>query len=121
MPTRNIYFAIVVILASFFVASKTSLKEQILRYMGRDLIAAKALTRPTDDDLFTGAAIGMADAADNAPYTAYIPPTEKDDYMDELQGKYAGVGMSALRKDAASGEFYFTPTPNSPASRAGLR
>lgn len=120
MPIRNVYFALIVVLVSLFVASKTSLKEQIFRGAAREL-ERRALDAPSRDALLEGAAAGMAQAVGDAPYTAYLPPAEKGEYLNEIQGKFTGIGVRNLLKDEESGEFYFTPMRSTPASNAGLK
>ena len=63
----------------------------------------------------------MLSAANDEPYTAYLPPSEQPEYMREIQGQYAGIGLSMFVKDPKSGEFYFVPQRNSPAAKAGLK
>ena len=120
MPTKNIYYALIVVFVSLFIASKTSLKEQIVRDVARQL-EKNALSRPSRETLLQGAVEGMANAVGDAPYTAYLPPSKQTDYKLELQGQFAGVGLSHFVRDAKSGEFYFVPIRNSPADKSGLK
>ncbi len=120
MPAHNVYFALIVIFVSLFVASKTSLREQIFRGAVREL-EKRSLEAPTPDALFEGALAGLADAVGDAPYTRYLPPTKETDYMREIQGRFAGIGLRNFVKDGATGEFYFVPMRGTPASEAGLK
>lgn len=120
MPARNVYFALIVIIVSLFVASKTSLREQVLRNAAREL-EKRSLEAPTSQTLLEGALAGLADAVGDAPYTQYLPPARETDYMREIQGRFAGIGVRDLVKDGETGEFYFVPMRRTPASDAGLK
>ena len=91
-----------------------------MRNVGR-LIADNSIEAPSSTNLMQGALAGMANAVGDAPYTAYLPPQDQEEYLRDMDGQYAGVGMANFVKDAASGEFYFVPIANSPASDAGLK
>lgn len=120
MPARNVYFALIVIIVSLFVASKTSLREQVLRNAAREL-EKRSLETPTSQTLLEGALAGLADAVGDAPYTQYLPPARETDYMREIQGRFAGIGVRDLVKDGETDEFYFVPMRRTPASDAGLK
>lgn len=120
MPAQNVYFALIVIFVSLFVASKTSLREQVFRGAVREL-EKRSLEAPTSDALFEGALAGAADAVGDAPYTRYLPPAKETDYMREIQGRFAGIGLRNFVKDGETGEFYFVPMRGTPASEAGLK
>lgn len=120
MPARNVYFALIVIIVSLFVASKTSLREQVLRNVAREL-EKRSLEAPSSQTLLEGALAGLADAVGDAPYTQYLPPARETDYMREIQGRFAGIGVRDLVKDGETGEFYFVPMRRTPASDAGLK
>lgn len=119
MPARNVYIALAVIFISLFIALKTSIKEQVFRGVASQLENA-ALYEASPERLFEGALAGMTDAlGDN--YTTYIPPEEKNEYMREIQGQFAGVGLGNFVKDGETGEFYFVPLRGAPAADAGLK
>lgn len=120
MPARNVYIALAVIFVSLFIASKTSVKEQVLRGAVSHLENA-ALNEVAADRLLEGALAGAADAVGDSPYTHYIPPRQKTDYMREIQGQFAGVGLRNFVKDEKTGEFYFVPLRDAPAAKAGLQ
>ncbi len=120
MPARNVYIALAFIFISLFIASKTSVKEQVFRGAVSHLANA-ALNEVDADRLFEGALAGAADAVGDSPYTRYIPPRQKTDYMREIQGQFAGVGLSNFVKDEKTGEFYFVPLRDAPAAKAGLQ
>lgn len=119
MPARNVYIALVVVFVSLFIAFKTSVKDQILRGVASQL-QREALYVAPPERLLEGALAGMTDAVGD-PYTAYIPSEEKQDYMREIQGQFAGVGIGHFIKDGETGEFYFVPLRGAPAAEAGLK
>ena len=119
MPARNVYIALAVILVSLFIALKTSVKDQIFRGVASQLENAALYDAPPER-LFEGALAGMTDAIGD-DYTTYIPPEEKSDYMHEIQGQFAGVGLGNFVKDGETGEFYFVPLRGAPAAEAGLK
>ena len=120
MPARNAYYVLIVVFFSVFIAAKTSIRDQIARSVAR-LVQTNSLSSLTEKTVYEGALAGMLDAANDEPYTAYLPPREQPEYMQEIQGRYTGVGLSMFVKDSKSGEFYFVPQRNSPASKAGLK
>ncbi len=119
MPARNVYIALIFIFASLFIAFKTSVKDQVLRGVASQL-RKDAFYPVSSERLLEGALAGMTDAVgDN--FTKYIPPAEKTEYMHEIQGQFAGVGLAHFVKDGATGEFYFVPLRGAPAAEAGLK
>ncbi|MBQ8284922.1 MAG: PDZ domain-containing protein, partial [Thermoguttaceae bacterium] len=119
MPARNVYIALAVIIVSIFIALKTSMKEQVFRGVASQL-EKTALYDAPPERLFEGALAGMTDALGD-DYTTFIPPEEKNEYMREIQGQFAGVGLGHFIKDGESGEFYFVPLRGAPAAEAGLK
>ena len=120
MPARNVYIALIVIFVSLFIALKTSVKDQVFRGVASQLQQDSLYDVPSER-LFEGALAGMTDAVGDDPYTTYIPAEAKKDYMREIQGQFAGVGLSCFIKDGATGEFYFVPLQGAPAAEAGLK
>ncbi len=120
MPARNVYIALIVIFVSLFIALKTSVKDQVFRGVASQLQQDSLYVVPSER-LFEGALAGMTDAVGDDPYTTYIPAEAKKDYMREIQGQFAGVGLSCFIKDGATGEFYFVPLQGAPAAEAGLK
>lgn len=120
MPARNFYFCLLVVVVSLFISSKTSLKLQIANQVAYQL-KKHSLEEPTSDQLFQGALSGLASSVGNAPYTKYLPPQVQREYMNDIQGQYAGVGIGDFLKDERTGEFFFMPFRNSPAAKAGLK
>ena len=120
MPKSNVYYAFLVLLISLFIASKSSFKDQIVRNTGK-LIRNSSLESPSEQTLLEGALAGMAESVGDSPYTNYFPPRRQESFKREMQGQFAGVGLTFFVKDQESGEFFFTPLRNSPASKVGLK
>lgn len=120
MPGRNIYYILITVFISVFIAVKTSVRDQIVRNVSR-LVQKNALEAPEEKVVYEGALSGILDSIDDKPYTTYMPPSEQPEYMREIQGQYAGIGLSTFIKDKKSGEFYFVPQRNAPAAKAGLK
>ena len=87
---------------SIFIASKTSIRDQITRSVAR-LVQRNSLSSPSEKNVYEGSLAGMLSAANDEPYTAYLPPSEQPEYMREIQGQYAGIGLSMFVKDPKSG------------------
>ena len=96
MPRRNVVYTLIVALISLFIVSRTSFKEQIVRNVAR-LIAQNSIEAPSETTLMEGAFTGMANAVGDAPYTAYLPPQDQEDYLREMNGQYAGIAHARRR------------------------
>lgn len=120
MPKRNFYCILITFIISLFIAAKTSVRDQLVRSVAK-LVQKDSLVAPTEKKIFEGALAGLLDSVGDKPYTVYLPPNEQPEYMREIQGQYAGIGLSMFVKDKESGEFYFVPERDAPAAQAGLR
>ena len=75
--------------------------------------------RPVSDkDLFYGALTGLA-AGVGDPYTAFFPPQEAEEFTQQLEGRFEGVGAQIEIKDGML--VVVAPLEGSPAEKAGLR
>ncbi|MCB9802706.1 S41 family peptidase [Candidatus Nomurabacteria bacterium] len=72
----------------------------------------------SESDLFYGAISGMV-AAVNDPYTIFLNPEVTDEFTQELNGSFFGIGAEIGRKNGAL--VIIAPLPDSPAEIAGLR
>ncbi len=79
-------------------------------YFKRSQIAEK--------DLFYGAIAGMI-AAVNDPYTIFLDPKVTEDFTQELNGSFFGIGAEIGRKNGNL--VIIAPLPETPAAKAGLR
>lgn len=79
-------------------------------YFKRSQIAEK--------DLFYGAIAGMISAV-NDPYTIFLDPKVTEDFTQELNGSFFGIGAEIGRKNGNL--VIIAPLPETPAAKAGLR
>lgn len=71
-----------------------------------------------DKDLFYGAIAGMVNALGD-PHSLFFDPTITDEFNQELQGSFEGIGAEIGRKDGFL--IVIAPLSDTPADRAGLR
>ncbi|MFH1890003.1 MAG: S41 family peptidase [Candidatus Kuenenbacteria bacterium] len=68
--------------------------------------------------LFYGALRGMVAALED-PYSVFMAPKKATEYIEELQGRFEGIGCEiGIRNNMLT---VVSPLPESPAERAGLR
>jgi len=79
-------------------------------YLDRDQIEEK--------DLLYGAIAGAVEALDD-PYTAFFTPEENEQFHDDLEGKYEGIGAQLGFRDEQL--VVVAPLEGSPAALAGVR
>ncbi|MEC8100717.1 MAG: S41 family peptidase, partial [Planctomycetota bacterium] len=72
----------------------------------------------TRDELREGAIQGMVESASD-PYTVWIPPRDRDEFVKEVQGTFAGIGVSV--SSDPRGALVRTPLDDSPALEAGIQ
>ncbi len=71
----------------------------------------------TDAEKIQGAISGLVKSYDD-PYSVYLPPSEAEDFGDEISGNFSGVGMEVgLRDDVIT---VIAPLPETPAAKAGV-
>jgi carboxyl-terminal processing protease len=72
----------------------------------------------SDKELFYGAIRGMVTAAGD-PYTSYMDPKLTQDFENDLEGKFEGIGAEiSIRKDILT---IVAPLDDSPAQKAGVK
>lgn len=72
----------------------------------------------SDKELFYGAIKGMVGAAGD-PYTSYMDPKLTQDFENDLEGKFEGIGAEiGIRKEILT---IIAPLEDSPAQKAGLK
>ena len=72
----------------------------------------------TREELREGAIQGMVKSAGD-PYTVWIPPRDRDEFVKEVQGTFAGIGVSV--SSDPRGALVRTPLDDSPALEAGVQ
>ena len=74
---------------------------------------------PVDEEKLQTAAIdGMLGQLD--PFTQYVPPAKQEDFDNELEGNFKGVGIKLNQRDDGKVEVV-TPIDGSPAFKAGIQ
>ncbi|MEO1371823.1 MAG: PDZ domain-containing protein, partial [Planctomycetota bacterium] len=72
----------------------------------------------TRNELREGAIQGMVERTGD-PYTIWIPPRDRNEFVKEVQGTFAGIGVSVAPDP--QGALVKTPLDESPALRAGIQ
>jgi len=75
-------------------------------------------TAAQDQNRVWGMITGMA-ASLNDPYTFFLPPTENQQFNDDMSGQFDGVGMEVDVKDDIL--TVVTPLKGTPADKAGIK
>ena len=73
----------------------------------------------TQTQLLNGLKNGLAQST-NDPYTEYFTPSQAQQYNNELQGTFSGIGAE-LGEDSTNDIEIIAPLANTPASKAGLQ
>ena len=120
MPRHNLFLIVAVVLFGIFAALHLSIPDRVFRDAVR-VVERESLEEVDEEELVEGALDGMMSRSPYYPYSAYLPPDEEDEYEDEIQGVFAGIGIGHMAVDETSGELWFTPIYGSPAWKAGLR
>jgi carboxyl-terminal processing protease len=70
-------------------------------------------------ELFEGAMNGMLEKLD--PYTVYIDPSQAEEFQEELDPKFGGIGIEVTFDAEAQEVVVVSPLANTPAYRAGIQ
>ncbi len=71
----------------------------------------------SDEEKIRGAIAGLVKSYDD-PYTIYMPPTEAEQFGEEISGNFSGVGMEVGLRDGIV--TVIAPLPETPAFKAGI-
>ncbi|HYC79443.1 MAG TPA: S41 family peptidase [Candidatus Binatia bacterium] len=83
-----------------------------------DLLNSEFVDKPLDQQkLLHGAISGMVGASGD-PYTVFFDPKQAEEFANELQGTFDGIGAEIGNKDSQL--VIVAPLDDSPAQRAGL-
>ncbi len=75
-------------------------------------------TKLDSQKMLTGAINGMV-ATLGDPFTLYLPPTQNDNFKQNLSGEFQGIGAELGQKD--KNIIVISPIDGSPAQKAGIR
>lgn len=79
--------------------------------------SASSTSQVLEEDRVHGAIKGLVDAFGD-PYTIYLPPSEAEQFEDDISGNFSGVGMEVgLREGLIT---IISPLPGTPAEKAGI-
>lgn len=95
-----------------------------LEHVGRlarvvQLIQSDYLEKAPIDKLLDGATKGIVDSLGD-PYSVYMNAQENQELMEQIEGKFGGVGIILSMKDPQK-LVVLRPIKNTPASKAGLQ
>lgn len=84
-----------------------------------DTIEKKSVKRPVDEiQLYHGALAGLVGSLGD-PYSVYFPPDIAEQFQEELQGSFSGIGAEVGAKDGRI--VIVSALAGTPADRAGLK
>lgn len=75
-------------------------------------------TVPTTQEMVYGAIKGLTESYGD-PYTVFLPPTEAQQFAEDLSGTFSGVGMELGQRESQL--TVIAPLRGTPAERAGMR
>ena len=120
MPRRNLIWLFVVAAISLICYHKVRHNRygETLAWT-IDLIERRALEPPDGQQLYEGAMDGLVHKLD--PYSGFIPAKELQQFNEEIDQEFGGVGMEVV-PDPQTGQIMVgSPLFNSPAARADVR
>lgn len=84
-----------------------------------DLIKDRYVEKDVNEiEMFYGAQMGLVSSLGD-PYSVFLVPEVAENFTQELQGKFEGIGAEiAIKRDRLT---IISPLPNSPAEKAGIR
>ncbi len=75
-------------------------------------------TIPTDEEKVYGAIAGLTESFGD-PYTVFLPPSDAQQFNDDIKGSFGGVGMELGARNGSL--TVVAPLKGSPAEAAGIR
>jgi carboxyl-terminal processing protease len=73
--------------------------------------------KPVKEDDLTA---GMVNSLDD-PYSVFFPPAQTKEFQEEVNGKYAGIGVVITENKKESLPMIISVFPNTPAEKSGLK
>lgn len=90
---------------------------RVWNLMEEKFVAASSTEQVTIDDRLDGAIQGLVRSY-NDPYTVFLPPSDAEQFGEDIAGNFGGVGMEVgLRNSVVT---VISPLPNTPAEAAGV-
>ncbi len=98
------------------VFPKSLTKDHSLLIRTAEIIENNYYKPVTEDELIKGMVDSLGD-----PYSVYFPPAQTKAFQEEVNGRYAGIGV-VITSDKKSGlPMVLSVFPNTPASKASLK
>jgi len=88
--------------------------EEINKYLEKSFLG-----KINEEELIEGAISGYVDALDDE-YTTYISAKDMEEYTEDLEGKFVGIGIYMTADSEADKILVLSPIKYSPAEEAGL-
>ena len=73
-----------------------------------------------EEDLIDGAIEGYVEGLGDK-YTEYIPATEIQDFKEDIEGSFVGIGVYMIADEDTQKIVVYYPIPDSPAEKAGIK
>lgn len=118
MPRRNLGWILAIGFLWLVSSLNTSREAQVVSYVLEE-IEHRALEPADRKTLLAGALEGMMEKLD--PHSAYLPPKEFQEFEEELDQQFGGVGIHVLLDPKTQQLTVVTPLYGSPAYQAGVR
>lgn len=118
MPRRNVYILGLVAIACVACAMRASIYSQVLQFATLE-IQRRALEPKSTRELTEDALHGMAERLD--PYSSYIDSAELEEFKENLDRQFGGVGVEVILDPETEQPTVVCPLIDTPAHRAGIR
>lgn len=89
----------------------------VWQLLEENYVSASTTKEITVEERIQGAIDGLVDVYGD-PYTVYLPPVEAEQFEEDVNGEFSGVGMEVGMRDGLI--TIIAPLPDTPAARAGL-
>lgn len=125
MPRRNLNLLLLIGFISFICYQQAEsahrsrygrMFETFTEVLG---VIERTYLEPTDDrELFQGALQGMVEQLDS--YSAYIPPRQAQEFKEDLEGEFGGIGIEVTWDRETRTLTVMSPLVGTPAYEAGV-
>ena len=117
---RALSYILVAALASVVTLFLTPSGENVKLAQIKYIIDNYYIGEYTEEDLYDGAAAGMVQGTGDQ-WSYYIPASQYDAYVDEMQNAYVGIGVTIINPEDLEGFLIQKVDPNGGAHEAGIQ
>ena len=117
---RALSYILVAALASVVTLFLTPSGENVKLAQIKYIIDNYYIGEYTEEDLYDGAAAGMVQGTGDQ-WSYYIPASQYDAYVDEMQNAYVGIGVTIINPEDVEGFLIQKVDPNGGAHEAGIQ